>query len=135
MVGNSRVLPYDCLGDFFKGSNPVVKFLEVVRSDNLCVKFVVCSEAAPKAHFQTIADLDLPVDFLDLLFKSSKFVTQFSEDERRHLFCGDTLLEGSNLLGSAQTRGFLQRLRNRLLPLQSQQLLTVRSQMSERGGF
>ena len=49
--------------------------------------------------------------------------------------CLRPLLEGSNLLGSAQTRGFLQRLRNRLLPLQSQQLLTVRSQMSERGGF
>ena len=31
--------------------------------------------------------------------------------------------EPTNLIGSAQTRGFLKRLRNQLLPLQSQQLL------------
>ena len=37
--------------------------------------------------------------------------------------CLRPFLEGSNHLGSAQTRGFLQRLGNQLLPLQSQQPL------------
>ena len=86
LIGGFSVLPVDFLGDFFRGSNLVVKFFGNVRRNGTWPKISIFHFTCPEDTFSSGGFVVLPVDFLCDFFKGSNLVDQFFGNVRRNNF-------------------------------------------------